>query len=200
MINRSRLRKLWLPSGSRYASRSPWSSPMRQVIAVAVVGSLLLPVAAAQSRPVQDSVRPASPVVPAGEEKPVVTHHQITIGSRVVKYTVTAGLMPLKNDAGRGRGTGVLHGLHPRRGHRPGQATADVLLQRRARLRLGLAPPRRCSGPGGYACRTRAGCRRRPTSSWTTTQPGSTSPTSSSSTRWAPASAGPPSRSWARSS
>jgi len=73
---------------------------MRQVIAVAVVGSLLLPVAAAQSRPVQDSVRSASPVVPAGEEKPVVTHHQITIGSRVVKYTVTAGLMPLRNDAG----------------------------------------------------------------------------------------------------
>jgi carboxypeptidase C (cathepsin A) len=70
---------------------------MRLIIAVTLVGSLLLPGAAAQSRPAQDSLHP---VAPAGEEKPVITHHQITIGSRVVKYTVTAGLMPIKNDTG----------------------------------------------------------------------------------------------------
>jgi carboxypeptidase C (cathepsin A) len=73
---------------------------MRQIIALSLVGSLLVPVARAQSRPAQDSVRPASPVAPPSEEKPVITHHQISIGSRVVKYTVTAGLMPLKNDTG----------------------------------------------------------------------------------------------------
>jgi carboxypeptidase C (cathepsin A) len=34
------------------------------------------------------------------EEKPVVTTHELKIGTRVLKYTVTAGLIPLKNEAG----------------------------------------------------------------------------------------------------
>lgn len=34
------------------------------------------------------------------EEPPVVTQHQVTIGGKVLKYAVTSGLMPLKNEAG----------------------------------------------------------------------------------------------------
>ena len=33
----------------------------------------------------------------AKEEPPVVTHHQITVGGRVLKYTATTGYMPLRN-------------------------------------------------------------------------------------------------------
>jgi carboxypeptidase C (cathepsin A) len=34
------------------------------------------------------------------EEPPVVTHHEIRVGGKPLKYTVTAGLMPLKSDTG----------------------------------------------------------------------------------------------------
>jgi len=34
---------------------------------------------------------------PAKEEPPVVTHHEITVGGRVLKYTATTGFMPLRN-------------------------------------------------------------------------------------------------------
>ena len=37
---------------------------------------------------------------PAVEEKPVVTRHEIRAGGKVLKYTATAGLMPIKNQAG----------------------------------------------------------------------------------------------------
>jgi carboxypeptidase C (cathepsin A) len=34
------------------------------------------------------------------EEAPVVTKHELRVGGRVLRYSVTTGLMPLKNDAG----------------------------------------------------------------------------------------------------
>ncbi len=34
------------------------------------------------------------------DEKPVVTHHEIRTGGRTLRYTVTTGMMPLKNAAG----------------------------------------------------------------------------------------------------
>ncbi|HYM00646.1 MAG TPA: peptidase S10, partial [Blastocatellia bacterium] len=34
------------------------------------------------------------------EEKPVVTHHEVNVRGRVLKYTATAGLMPLKDENG----------------------------------------------------------------------------------------------------
>lgn len=36
----------------------------------------------------------------AREEAPVVTHHEARVGGRVLRYTVTTGMMPLKNEAG----------------------------------------------------------------------------------------------------
>ena len=37
---------------------------------------------------------------PAPEETPVVTHHEITVGGKTLKYTATAGMMPIKNRDG----------------------------------------------------------------------------------------------------
>lgn len=41
------------------------------------------------------------PPAPAEEKPPVVTHHQITVGGRVIAYTATAGYMPMRDEAGR---------------------------------------------------------------------------------------------------
>jgi carboxypeptidase C (cathepsin A) len=47
-----------------------------------------------------DSARPAAPVAMTQEQPPVVTRHQITIRGNVLRYTVTTGYMPVKNDQG----------------------------------------------------------------------------------------------------
>jgi carboxypeptidase C (cathepsin A) len=44
--------------------------------------------------------KPADAKKEEKEEPPVVTRHEIRAGGKVLKYTATAGLMPLKNDAG----------------------------------------------------------------------------------------------------
>jgi carboxypeptidase C (cathepsin A) len=38
---------------------------------------------------------------PAVEEKPVITRHEIKAGGKTLKYTATAGMMPMKNQAGQ---------------------------------------------------------------------------------------------------
>lgn len=43
---------------------------------------------------------PAEPPKPALEEAPVTTQHQVTIAGRALKYSVTAGRLPLKKDTG----------------------------------------------------------------------------------------------------
>src|SRR5207253_1288107 len=37
---------------------------------------------------------------PPAEESPVVTHHEIRAGGKTLRYTATAGMMPLKNRDG----------------------------------------------------------------------------------------------------
>src|ERR1051326_5746992 len=37
---------------------------------------------------------------PSPEEPPVVTHHEIRAGGRVLRYTATAGMMPIRNRDG----------------------------------------------------------------------------------------------------
>ncbi|MGH9437527.1 MAG: S10 family peptidase [Terriglobia bacterium] len=44
---------------------------------------------------------PANKTKEAAEEKPIVTHHQITVHGRALKYTATAGLMPIRDDEGK---------------------------------------------------------------------------------------------------
>lgn len=40
------------------------------------------------------------PDAPAPSEEPIVTHHESRVGGKALKYTVTTGLMPLRNNAG----------------------------------------------------------------------------------------------------
>jgi carboxypeptidase C (cathepsin A) len=44
--------------------------------------------------------RPTTHEEPLHEEKPVVTHHEIRMGDRTLKYTATTGMMPLKDATG----------------------------------------------------------------------------------------------------
>jgi carboxypeptidase C (cathepsin A) len=40
---------------------------------------------------------PATPPAPVPDEPPIVTKHEIKLGERTLKYTVTTGMMPIKN-------------------------------------------------------------------------------------------------------
>lgn len=56
----------------------------------------------AQARPAE-AQRPADKPAekpPPVEEKPVITKHEIKVNGKVLKYTVTTGMMPIKNAAG----------------------------------------------------------------------------------------------------
>src|SRR2546427_12217048 len=51
--------------------------------------------------PAEKAEKPEKPEkVPEKEEPPIVTRHETRIGGRLVKYTVTTGMMPLKSEAG----------------------------------------------------------------------------------------------------
>ena len=43
-----------------------------------------------------DAEKPAPPK----EEPPIVTHHEIHVGGRVLHYTATTGYMPIRNEEG----------------------------------------------------------------------------------------------------
>ena len=117
------------------------------------------------------------------DEEPVVTHHRISVDGKELKYTATAGLMPIKDAKGEteARSFIIAYTLdEPASGaSRPlmfsfngGPGSASVWLH------LGS------SGPAQGHDHGRAGDPRRPRSAWSITKrPGSTAPTSSSSTR-----------------
>src|SRR5438874_13800168 len=48
----------------------------------------------------QTGQRPQGTPSPSPEEPPVVTHHSITVGGKELRYTATAGMMPIKNREG----------------------------------------------------------------------------------------------------
>ena len=54
------------------------------------------------TRATEKSGKPADAEKPAApkEEPPIVTHHQITVGGRVLHYTATTGYMPIRNEEG----------------------------------------------------------------------------------------------------
>ena len=78
------------------------------MLASALVSLLLLQATPAGSKPAARSTEPGTPdkdkekekdkEKKEAEEQPVVTQHQLTIAGRVLKYSVTAGLLPLKNE------------------------------------------------------------------------------------------------------
>ena len=80
---------------------------VRRSVVAAVVGVLLAGSGLrAQAPPAEKAVAgaPAAPAAakptPAPEEPPVVTHHEIHLGSRTLRYTATVGRMPIKADQG----------------------------------------------------------------------------------------------------
>src|SRR6266481_2795161 len=73
---------------ARRQAASPQPTPSPQATASPAVP------ASTQQRGSQE--RPATPA----EELPVVTHHEIRAGGKTLRYTVTVGMMPLKNREG----------------------------------------------------------------------------------------------------
>jgi carboxypeptidase C (cathepsin A) len=47
--------------------------------------------------PAPAAAAPATPPAPVPDEPPIVTKHEIKLGERTLKYTVTTGMMPIKN-------------------------------------------------------------------------------------------------------
>src|SRR5205814_6528042 len=44
--------------------------------------------------------RPTDQAAPAAEEQPVITHHEIRVGGKTLRYTATVGMMPIKSREG----------------------------------------------------------------------------------------------------
>jgi carboxypeptidase C (cathepsin A) len=58
------------------------------------------PAPKSEKSPDKKSDKPGDKEKPAPEEPPVVTHHQAKVGGKLLKYSVTTGLMPLKSETG----------------------------------------------------------------------------------------------------
>lgn len=55
---------------------------------------------AAQSKPAEPAKEKKETSKSSTDEEPVVTHHTVRVGERDLKYTSTAGLMPIRNEKG----------------------------------------------------------------------------------------------------
>ena len=103
------------------------------------------------------------------EEPPIVTRHEARLGGRALRYTVTTGMMPLKNEAGETEAN-IFYMAYV--ADRPGGPEKRPLTfsfnggpgSSSVWLHLGAL------GPGACACSRTAACPRRPTSSSTTTR------------------------------
>src|SRR5437868_7411872 len=80
------------PKSKPGANAKPDSSDKAQASGSQASGSQ--PTAAGDTPVKPDS---AAPVV---DEKPVVTHHQITVNGKTLKYTATVAQMPIRNEDG----------------------------------------------------------------------------------------------------
>jgi carboxypeptidase C (cathepsin A) len=79
-------------------------------VALLVVALAAAPVASQGSRPAarpekgaaakSDAAPAAKPEAAASDTVPVVTHHEITVDGKPLRYTVTTGMLPIRNEAG----------------------------------------------------------------------------------------------------
>ena len=121
------------------------------------------------------------PLRSQGEDRIVTTNHQVAVDGKPLRYTARAGHLPIRDNE-----TGEVHGrmffiayTTPRRAGRAA-TPADLSVERRAGLELVARAPARLR-PATHRARRIARS--------TTRARGSTSPTSSSSIRSAPATA-----------
>ncbi len=81
--------------------------PWKVVVGSLVLGPILAAGAAArpQDEPaVEDAPKaekPAGRDEKAKAEEPIVTHHELKLGERTLKYTATAGMLPIRDDQGK---------------------------------------------------------------------------------------------------
>src|SRR5947209_10198528 len=58
------------------------------------------PAASPSSAPAGTQRRPQEQASPTPEEPPIITHHEIRVGGKALRYTATVGMMPIKNRDG----------------------------------------------------------------------------------------------------
>lgn len=133
---------------------------LRFAVYLCLLGALCLPMSAwAQSESSNeeqqktDQAKPAGPnAAPAAkseapkekekpEEPPVVTHHEIHVQGKSLKYTATAGLLPIKNDEGETEARMFFAAYTLDNPAGAGPAAPHLRIQRRAGLGIGLAAP-----------------------------------------------------------
>src|ERR1700716_3414487 len=77
---------------SRQQSPAPQATPTPSATAS--------PSASAVASPSPLLRRPQEQPAPTPEEPPVVTHHEIKVAGKTLRYTATVGMMPIKNRDG----------------------------------------------------------------------------------------------------
>ena len=67
----------------------------------------------AKAAPTKDATAPEKPKTKSStDEEPVVTHHRISVDGKELKYTATAGLMPIKDAKGETEARIFYHRIH----------------------------------------------------------------------------------------
>jgi carboxypeptidase C (cathepsin A) len=69
-------------------------------VILSLLTAALLAAPAAADKPADKPTEKKEPVAASADTTPVVTHHQIMIDGKPLRYTVTAGKLPIRNDTG----------------------------------------------------------------------------------------------------
>jgi carboxypeptidase C (cathepsin A) len=73
---------------------------LKQLAGVLIFTVVLTPGVSAQDKPqTPPAEKPVSPATKA-DEPPIVTHHEVRVGGRALKYTATTGFLPIKSTTG----------------------------------------------------------------------------------------------------
>ena len=126
---------------------------------------------------------------PPVEEPPVITHHEIRVGGRTLRYTATVGMMPIKNREGETEARIFFMAYTLDDAGEPRPPPADVFFQWRTRFGFGVAAPGRDWTKARAHESRRHHARPRLINWLTTNTPGSIKPIWFSSIRSAPVTA-----------
>ena len=73
---------------------------LKQVAGILAWSLALTFTIAAQDKPKTPPAEKAEAPAPKPEEPPVVTHHEVRVSGRTLKYTATTGFLPIKSSTG----------------------------------------------------------------------------------------------------
>lgn len=115
------------------------------------------PPASQEQKPAGDKDKEKDEHYDMTEKPPIVTHHQITLGGKALKYTATAGRLPIQRGDGKIEAE-MFFVAYTLDGEEPGKRPYDLRLQWRARIGVHLAAygspgtaPRRAHARGFHA-------------------------------------------------